>query len=215
MTARNTHLDPRIRRTRAYLREALIELVLEEGYQNLTIKDMTDRACLNRSTFYRHYQDKDDLLKTGFEEYWDEVLPGSQLFIYNKPALPHDRLLDALKSDLEHFEQLRDFYRITLIQREIPFFRESLSRHLLKITQGRFTPLLSLTAIPAVPLQLVHRWLASAYLGAILDWLEADQPGTPAELASQISKLFTYQLQGIFWPEVMPGEMIPRQGQIA
>jgi AcrR family transcriptional regulator len=207
--------DPRVHRTRAYLREALIELVLEKGYQSLTVKDLAERACINRSTFYLHYQDKDDLLQAGFQEYWDQVLPDSPLFIYHKATLPQDHLLAVLTADLNHFEQLRLFYRKTLVDQELCLFRESLAHHLFKAIQGRFTPVLSLTSIPTVPLQLAHRWLASAYFGVILAWLEADQPLPPEELASQISQLFIQQLNGIFCAENQSREVASRQRQIA
>jgi AcrR family transcriptional regulator len=215
MLTTHTDIDPRVRRTQEYLREALIELVLEEGYQDITIKDLADRACVNRSTFYLHYQDKDDLLKTGFAQYWDQVLPGTSLFIYHKPILPPDRLLALLEADLRHFDGLRDFYRVTLIEQEIPFFREYLENHLVRIMTVRFTPLLSLASIPAVPLQMVHCWLAFAYLGIILEWLAADQPAPPDLLASQLGRLFLDQLQGIFCPDGLPAERITRQEQIA
>ncbi len=215
MADRKTHLDPRIRRTRTYLREALINLVLEKGYQGITIKDLADRACINRSTFYLHYQDKDDLLITGFEEYWDQVLPSCQLFIYNKPILSADRLQTVLERDLQHIDQLRDFYRITLSEEEIPLLRKGFFNHLLKVIRYRFSPQLVLSSIPAVPLQLVHNWLASAYFGVILDWLTADQPASPPVLASQLGKLFQHQMEGIFQTTRLPQELWARQEQIA
>lgn len=211
MPSSHADIDPRVHRTRAYLREALIELVLEKDYQSLTVKDLADRACINRSTFYLHYQDKNDLLQTSFRDYWDQVLPDSSLFIYHKPTLPPDRLQAILEADLNHFEQLRDFYRKTLIEDEIARFRASLAEQLLKTVQGRFTPILSLTSIPSVSLKLAHRWLASAYFGIILAWLEADQPTSPRELATQICQLFIQQLNGIFCVEDKVGEVTPRQ----
>jgi AcrR family transcriptional regulator len=54
--------DRRIRRTRAALRQALIGLVLERGYDAVTIRDVVDRANVGRSTFYAHYPSKEDLL---------------------------------------------------------------------------------------------------------------------------------------------------------
>jgi AcrR family transcriptional regulator len=50
------------------LREALIELVLEKGIEGITVNEITERAMINRSTFYRHYEDKNDLLERGIDE---------------------------------------------------------------------------------------------------------------------------------------------------
>ncbi|MBO0803611.1 MAG: TetR/AcrR family transcriptional regulator [Nocardiopsaceae bacterium] len=54
--------DRRVRRTRALLHQALIELILEKGYGRITVQDILDRADVGRSTFYSHYRDKDALL---------------------------------------------------------------------------------------------------------------------------------------------------------
>ena len=53
--------DRRVRRTRALLEAALVELILERGYDHLTVQDILDQADIGRSTFYNHYQSKDDL----------------------------------------------------------------------------------------------------------------------------------------------------------
>ena len=55
-------VDRRIQRTRQLLRDALMQLVQEKGYDTVTIQDITERANLGRTTFYLHYQSKDDLL---------------------------------------------------------------------------------------------------------------------------------------------------------
>ena len=50
--------DLRVRRTRKLLQQALIEGTVEKGFAALTVRDITGRAMVNRSTFYRHYLDK-------------------------------------------------------------------------------------------------------------------------------------------------------------
>ena len=59
----NRLLDRRIQRTRPLLQEALFHLIVERGYERITIADITERANLGRTTFYLHYRDKDDLLQ--------------------------------------------------------------------------------------------------------------------------------------------------------
>ena len=48
----------RVRRTQKLLREALIELIEERGFEALTIGEITERAMVSRAAFYRNYQDK-------------------------------------------------------------------------------------------------------------------------------------------------------------
>jgi AcrR family transcriptional regulator len=65
--ARRMHrgMDRRTLRTRQALHQALIRLVLERGYDQVTVADIADAANVGRSTFYAHFTDKDDLLRHG------------------------------------------------------------------------------------------------------------------------------------------------------
>jgi AcrR family transcriptional regulator len=54
--------DPRVLRTRLRLREAMLSLLEEQEYSNITISDLTQTARLNRATFYLHYEGKEALL---------------------------------------------------------------------------------------------------------------------------------------------------------
>ena len=54
--------DPRITRTRGLLEKAFMEVVAEKNFQSVSVKDITQRAGVNRATFYAHFDDKYDLL---------------------------------------------------------------------------------------------------------------------------------------------------------
>ena len=58
-----TPTDPRALRTRHLLREALMQIVVDKPFRDLTIRDITKQAGVNRATFYLHYDDKYDLLE--------------------------------------------------------------------------------------------------------------------------------------------------------
>jgi AcrR family transcriptional regulator len=64
----------RVRRTQKLLREALIELIEERGFEALTIGELTSRAMVSRAAFYRNYQDKYDLVEQIFEEAMSALL---------------------------------------------------------------------------------------------------------------------------------------------
>jgi len=56
-------LDPRIRRTRNLLQDALRRLLEEKEFDKISVQDITEAATLNRATFYAHYSDKFALLE--------------------------------------------------------------------------------------------------------------------------------------------------------
>jgi AcrR family transcriptional regulator len=55
-------LDPRVRRTRQMLEQAFNDLITEKGFQTISVQDVTERAGVNRATFYAHFEDKYALL---------------------------------------------------------------------------------------------------------------------------------------------------------
>jgi AcrR family transcriptional regulator len=61
--------DRRVQRTRRTLREALLSLILDRGWEAFSVQDVCDRADIGRSTFYTHYADKEDLLVSGFDDF--------------------------------------------------------------------------------------------------------------------------------------------------
>jgi AcrR family transcriptional regulator len=69
----NQPLDRRIQRTRQLLRDALFALIIERGYEGIAIQDITERANLGRTTFYLHYQDKEELLKASVKALMHEL----------------------------------------------------------------------------------------------------------------------------------------------
>ena len=60
-------IDRRVERTRKLLQNALSELILEKGYEKVTVQDVIDHANVGRSTFYAHFESLDQLLLSGFE----------------------------------------------------------------------------------------------------------------------------------------------------
>ncbi|MCX6079199.1 MAG: TetR/AcrR family transcriptional regulator [Chloroflexi bacterium] len=61
-------LDPRVKRTRQMIEQAFAALVTEKGFQSLSVQDITERAGLNRATFYAHFPDKFSLLDHAIQQ---------------------------------------------------------------------------------------------------------------------------------------------------
>jgi AcrR family transcriptional regulator len=59
--ARLNSLTERGKETQRLLGEILLKLITEKGYDKITVKDITDKANIDRTTFYLHFKDKDDL----------------------------------------------------------------------------------------------------------------------------------------------------------
>lgn len=65
MAARKT--DRRVERTRQMLEAALLALMKEKEFDRITVQEIIDRANVGRATFYAHYENKEDLIESGFD----------------------------------------------------------------------------------------------------------------------------------------------------
>lgn len=191
------YVDPRVKRTHKLLRDALMALIPEKGYNAITIQEITDRATLNRTTFYLHYRDKDDLLFQGMEEVLDELMTRHPLPISENEHLSVDETRDAIISDLKHIQQYADFYRVMLGKNGNPEFGQRLRDYVFRITSGRLESALGELPAGPVPTDFVLGYIASAYVGVIQWWLENDMPYTPEEVAGYLVTLYA---SGVYHP---------------
>jgi len=81
MLAPSKNVDPRVKRTRQLLQQAFIELFQEKGFQSISIQDITERATVNRATFYAHFPDKyalmDSIIREQFQLRMSSLLPSN------------------------------------------------------------------------------------------------------------------------------------------
>ncbi|WP_437656817.1 TetR/AcrR family transcriptional regulator [Sorangium sp. So ce1182] len=108
--------DRRVQKSRKLLSDALVSLILEKGYDEVSIQDIIDRANVGRSTFYSHYENKEQLLLFGHEHLRalylrDAGRPLDFLPFYRHLAEMHElvrKLLSAEKSERVLTRSLED-----------------------------------------------------------------------------------------------------------
>jgi AcrR family transcriptional regulator len=72
-------VDPRVRRTRAMLRDAVLSLIETEPFDTISVQKIAERATVNRATFYAHYTDREALLEDTIRSRFDELLEVRQV----------------------------------------------------------------------------------------------------------------------------------------
>src|SRR6266545_14021 len=108
--------DRRVRRTRASLQRALIELVAEQDLSEIGVADVVDRADVSRSTFYDHYRDVHELAEAACASMIDDLL-ASLTTVDPAPAKPSDPREDpnpAVTAFFRHFAEHAALYRSLL-----------------------------------------------------------------------------------------------------
>lgn len=220
-----TRQDRRVQRTRRHLREALMQLILERGYDAVTIEDITERADLGRTTFYLHYRDKEELLLESIEataqELYQQINPSRQVnavsglstgAIYPqtpveqptepvaaKAQLPAARLegLRAIDRVFAHAAANSLLYRIILKGGAASKVR----RYILDFLSEAATPLFQQTlagehAAP-VPVEAIAGYFAASLLGFMTWWLEQELPYPPELASAYYTQLFLSGLRGL------------------
>jgi AcrR family transcriptional regulator len=208
--------DRRTNRTRRQLRDALMTLILEKGYDAVTVEDITSRADLGRTTFYLHYRDKEELLLESIDSIANDLKSQVDLK-YTAPAEnnPQKRPIHLA---FAHAAENAALYRILLngegatktashLRR---FISDNVAEFLLagiNVSNGNLTdqPLTLDQARNSSHLGLVADYFASALLGFMTWWLEADMPYPPDQMADFFLQTFFEGARGVLGlPAIRP-----------
>jgi len=192
--------DRRVQRTRQLLRDALMELILERGYDSIVIQDITDRANLGRATFYLHYRDKEDLLFDSLEQVFNELVKR----IRDLQTQPGSTGTDpASLMMFEHAAENNVLYTVMLSARAVPTLQRRVRDYIAEVVRMRALALQpGLDKDPSVPLNLISNYAAGAMLGLVTWWLENDMPYPPDYMAEMLERLIREGTNGVFGPQV-------------
>lgn len=190
--------DRRVRKTRQLLREALMELTLERGYDHVTVQDILNRADVGRSTFYAHYRDKDDLLVNEFEALhptWSPPPGGS-----DGGSTGRDDLFEPLRVAFRDADANRRQFKAMLGRQGSETIRRLLPEPVSKIVREHIR-----AQFPDWPgddeqLAAAVHFIVSGFLGTMTWWLDTDAPYTADELFDTCRRLAVDGAAAFFGP---------------
>ncbi|MFE6170182.1 TetR/AcrR family transcriptional regulator [Viridibacillus arvi] len=190
-------VDRRIIKTKKVIRNALTELMADKGFDAITVRDLTEKADINRGTFYLHYHDKYDLLAQSEEEVLLKLkeiglnlknlnLNDIQFFYtQNQPA-------PFLIELFEYLQENSDFMNVILGPKGDPSFQVKIKEVIRQnIIQNLFIKLKKEDML--VPVDMFIAYVTSAHLGVIQQWLNSGMKQTPYEISLI---LFNLTVQG-------------------
>ncbi len=189
-------IDLRIRRTHKFLQEAMIELITEKGFDALTVGDIAERAMINRATFYRHYQDKYDLVAKIFEETTNELVENMKP-LHKDTGQSEKNPPEIWIQIFEHVADHARLYRAMLGKNGSSWFAARMREHTRKsmLEQERrwkhqMEP--SQPIDPAMPQELPGTQLSHILIGTIVWWLESEESYTPRQMATWFHRFAFY-----------------------
>jgi AcrR family transcriptional regulator len=178
--------DLRVRRTHKLLREALVALIEEQGFDTLTVEAIVQRAMVSRAAFYRHYQDKYDLIEQLFSEAMQMLLHDINLG-WNQASQVYQP--DAFVKLFEHFTAYERLYRTLLGEKGSPWFQAKMRACLAEVVGERVAGLRFapnqryLREQRAFASGFVPALVAGLLVDAITWWFEQEQPDPPQQIA--------------------------------
>lgn len=186
---KNESVDRRVQRTRQLLNDALMSLIVEKGYDSITVQDIIDRANLGRSTFYAHYQDKDDLLLSGIEEVVHSLIRGVENSRVEHEGNRERTQILSTAPMFRHATEQYHLHKAIVGGRGIDLIIESIQSHLSAHIREQIELLLPDGQSAAVPPDVIATYLAGTVLTLLNWWLDNDMPYPPERMDEMFQEL--------------------------
>lgn len=161
----NDKQDRRVQRTRNLLRNALMQLIDEKGYDAITIHDITERANLGRTTFYLHYQSKDELFLDHHEDFSDMMM----INVLSRKRLLSDEPQEEFVTFLEEMNKNKDLFRTIIQAKDADYIMHGVSE---KLQHNLKNSLSTIFATPTkIPIDVLTYYIVSGQLSLIIWWV--------------------------------------------
>ncbi len=196
-------LDRRVQKTRKLLQDALVELVAEKGYELVSIQEILDKANVGRSTFYAHFEDKEQLLHSIlerldelFEQHKTQLVDATKK-VGNADNIDHTQSLSPTFSLFEFVGQNHRFFKAMLGNRGYGIFAKRIYDYVFAHVHGIFTEpvhhdvfmqlhepfkgLRTRERYGSLESEIAAHYFVSALMGILVWWVEKDMPCTAEE----------------------------------
>ncbi|HKI53583.1 MAG TPA: TetR/AcrR family transcriptional regulator [Anaerolineales bacterium] len=192
-------IDRRVQRTLQSLRTALLELIKEKDYDEISIEEITERANVGRTTFYLHYKDKEDLLMEEISAIMYEralalsEIPFSVWVPVSEEDLKKNMALQPLLLVFEHIQNNSELYYLLLkstnSSKIIERIRKVSTDAIVKFVEAKMEtdpiPLLS-----EVPIEFFAAFFSGALISIVGWWIKEDMHHSPEEVTNMFRSLF-------------------------
>ena len=204
-------LDRRIRKTRRVIRQCLTELLKTKRIQDITVREISEKADINRGTFYLHYRDIFDLMEQIENELLEELEDVLNHFkasdLLSNPALVFTRVFHLVREnsdmvsiligqngDINFVNRLKDIVREKCLKDWMELFRPGAGG-------GRQTSRSSQnTLLDDSAFEAYYSFTVTGCIGLVQYWLDSGLKETPEQLASLVEQIISKGLR-MFQPE--------------
>ncbi len=171
------------RRTRKKLADALVALCEEKNYYDISIQELCARAGFYRSTFYRYYETKDQLLREIEHDYLENARRLTRSLYDFRPDAPQEQaavFLRELTADMEYHRENARLCRFLLSPAGDLYFRRKMVESIVETVQ---TNLQKQGKSSGGDMHYLVNYFVSGYIATVYEWLIREDK-TPAQIAA-------------------------------
>ena len=183
-----TPIDRRVARSREMLHQAMLSLIIEKGYEEITVEDICERANVGRSTFYAHFTSKDDLKRRGLEHLRRELIEQQR-----KASSLADTNVRGLAFTLTMFEHARDhihLYRALVGSRGGAIALTTIRQTLCEIVRGELVEIRGKEP-NGISREFAVQYIVGAYMAVLTWWLDGGAKLPPERINAMFQRLAT------------------------
>jgi AcrR family transcriptional regulator len=161
--------DRRVQRTRQALQGALIALIQEKGYEDLTVQDIIDRANVGRATFYAHFDSKEDLLVSRLDDLRAALRARQQQASWQGPS-GDERMFSYTHEMFVHIDEHRRVFRSMVGKRSGSIIQQLFHKMLVDLVRDDIK--MMAPGARGVPQEAITHLIAGGLFGLILWWVD-------------------------------------------
>ncbi len=188
-------MDRRQQKTRAAIFQAFGTLLAKKNYLRITVQEIIDTANIGRSTFYVHFETKDDLIRALCQELFDHIIRsaaegGADCGLYSCEVAPDSvfcHLLCHLQRNEHHLLQLLSGENSELFLR---YFKDSLHDLIRSQYAGELEH-----RDPLLPEDFLVNHIAASFVELVLWWIRGGQKQSPQELTQYFQAVIAPLMQ--------------------
>lgn len=179
--------DRRVRRTKARLRQAMTQLMLEKDLSSITVRELTDLADVNRGTFYAHYKDIYDMIDQVENEIFSEL--EDLLDLHTSEIVQRD-IAAVLQEVFRFVGRNQNLCRVFLTRQSADRFFQRLNQLIYRKCLDEWKELYH-TADREAP-RYVLEFVVSGTVGLVRAWATNGFPEPPEDVAELANRLILY-----------------------
>jgi AcrR family transcriptional regulator len=162
--------DRRVQRTRQALQGAMIALIQEKGYEDLTVQDIIDRANVGRATFYSHFDGKEDLLVSRLDDL-RAALRARQQQASGQGSRADERMFSYTHEMFVHIDEHRRVFRSMVGKRSGSIIQHLFHKMLVDLVRDDIKTMTP-GAARGIPQEAITQLIAGGLFGLILWWVD-------------------------------------------